>query len=107
MITQILEDRSWYTKIGIIIGLIAAVITWIYSTFQWGFLLGIAIGWLPAAILGALTVFLWLPIIILFSLSLIVVFWNQFSVYLTYLVGFMGFGIIAVIRASWQSGKGE
>ena len=49
---------------GIIVGLIAFVIFWIYAIANYGWFLGIGLGWLPAMFLAIIAAYLW-PLIVL------------------------------------------
>lgn len=60
---------DWYLKAGHVIGLLVGAIcfvgSWIYCTAEYGYLLGFSLGWFPSAISAFLaywvTRFLWGP----------------------------------------------
>ena len=62
-----------YLAIGHRLGRVAGIITflgaYVWSVFAYGFLLGFGLGWLPSLLLallvGALTIFLWGPAILM------------------------------------------
>jgi hypothetical protein len=75
-----MQEDEWYSRVGLILGLISAVGSffgsWIYCAVTYGFLFGFGLGWLPSAILAGIVFlvmrYLW-PIPLLAILWLIVV----------------------------------
>jgi hypothetical protein len=73
MTTKVSEFKVGYLGIGSVLGIGAAVLTficaYIYCIATYGFLLGLGLGWLPslilAALIGGATVFLWAPALVL------------------------------------------
>lgn len=53
-----------YYVIAWIVGVITAIICWIYCISQYGFLIGVGIGWLPSAIAGFVIGLLW-PVLVI------------------------------------------
>ena len=55
------DDQVWaiYGTIGTLTGLVAFVVSWLYSVASYGLFLGIGLGWLPSAVVGVVVGFLW------------------------------------------------
>lgn len=69
--------RLW---VGYPIGVLVAIIGWIYAMNEYGFFLGAGLGWIPALFLGILAAWCW-PVIVLGILGTI-----GFFVYLAWFI---------------------
>jgi len=53
-----------------VVGIIAAIIAWIYAIATYGFFLGLGLGWIPSIIIGAVVGLLW-PLLVVGGLILL------------------------------------
>ena len=64
---SLIDYGEIYRKGIWIVGIVAAIIAWIYAIASYGFFLGLGLGWIPSAIIGALVGFLW-PLLVVAGL---------------------------------------
>ena len=77
-------DESPYLGIGLVLGWIAAIITffasYLYCIAAYGFLFGLGLGWLPSGILSAVVffavMFLWGPLALLVAIAIYYLFFK-------------------------------
>jgi hypothetical protein len=72
-----MESSYWETgnKVGLVVGAITFIVSWIYCVASYGYLLGVGLGWLPSLIVAVIAYFasmlLWGPLALLLSLIFI------------------------------------
>ena len=72
-----MESSYWDTgrRVGLVVGAITFIASWIYCIASYGYLLGVGLGWLPSLIVAVVAYFasmlLWGPVALLIFIAVI------------------------------------